>query len=190
MTSACGGGDGEATTGSDPAPDCKAYLSEAPLGAMVLTIKNNRATAVYIGRATCSTKFSVTAPGIASSTADLVGLSLTCDQAQKSVDLPQDCLDNSAQPIEPGATAELTWNGLIYEDVMMPESCFGPATNFKPTTCLQGKAPEAGMVEVAVSLFASASCNNDMQCFGPADGFEVKKSASYPGEAAVQIDVN
>jgi hypothetical protein len=29
-----------------------------------------------------------------------------------------------------------------------------------------------------------------MQCLQPADGFEVKASASYPGDAAVQIDVN
>jgi hypothetical protein len=188
MAAACGGEDGDATAGG-ASVDCKAYLSEAPLGSLTMNVKNNRATAVYLGQPTCSSAFSITAPGLTSTNADLSGLDVTCEQAQKSGDYPLDCLDNSAVPIGPGEIMAFAWGGLLYESVMMPESCFGPSTFSTPTTCLQGKAPEAGMIEVTLSLYASATCS-DMLCSQATDHFEVKKTVSYPAETYVQIDVD
>lgn len=192
----CGGDEASSSTeGSSSTQgsgsECDKYLDEASLGGQTIAITNNRAATVYVSSGLCSSVFHVKAPGFTTEHADLGSVDLTCEDAQKNSDYAHDCLDDSVLALEAGVTTELTWGGLLYEDVAMAESCFGPSTSGHLPTCLQGKAPAAGTLELRVSFFESASCDTDgLICGMPSSPFEVTKSFEYPSESAVQIDVD
>ncbi|WP_437511112.1 hypothetical protein [Sorangium sp. So ce1099] len=178
-----GGGGGEGDSGGEgggAALECADYLDESPVGSASFVVKNNRAESIYLGSAQCSSRLSVKAPGLTSTQADSPQFGFTCGEAQESPDYALDCLDESAEEIAPGAQVTLTWGGSIYEERELPRACYHPERRLGGY-CLQGVAPEAGDLEVTVTLYASAECTDDY-CMRPTGYFNVSKRFAFPGE--------
>jgi hypothetical protein len=196
---ACGGGGGEADdnggggnggAGGGAALDCSAYKDGTPLGALTITVKNNRAAPVYIMGGECSSSFSVSAPDLMNTVADRTIVDLTCEQSQKISSFPLDCLTPGQLEIAPGGTAKLAWNGLLYQQVKMPDGCYLPGAVPRPTQCLQGVAPKMGALEASVRVYRSAQCQPEPIGCALQDPIDLSKSFNYPSDSAIQIDVD
>jgi hypothetical protein len=187
-----GDADGSASipgSGSNSVEDCKAYLDESPLGTLTITITNHRAASIFMSDdANCSSAFSVGAPLSTPMIAEPRGYDFTCADGHEYGHFTGDCMNFGETPIAPGETATLTWKGLLYEQITMPQSCFSPSS-FDWPSCLQGKAPPAGVLEVTVYLAGATQCTNS-GCTGELEHFSVTQSFSYPSDEQIQIDVN
>jgi hypothetical protein len=174
-------------TTSTGAANCTSFPDEVSLGTATFTVKNNRAVSIYIPETICGGPFYVAAsPGGEVLSVDFAPRGGTCATVGPK-QLPPDCLDSSAIEIKPGGTAELLWNGLVYEQPTLPSGC--PAWDPLGPTCVQAQAPKTGTMEAIVYLFESATC--DAQgCTNGMGQFPVKKAFTYPADTQVQLDVN
>jgi hypothetical protein len=98
-------------------------------------------------------------------------------------------------PLNPGEETTLTWNGLLYDFVELPESCMSDYLShisLGDYSCRQGKTPAAQLLELELLLFATADeCSpfSPYGCSKYADQFTIAKSIDWPSQTTLQIDV-
>lgn len=177
---------GTTTTGGGPS--CTSFPDDTALGNVTFTVKNNRAEPIYITGPWCTRRFTIAAPlGAAFREGERPTSEGTCENP---IPLPLDCLGDVADPIAPGATFKLEWNGLVYAKPTLPVGCPAPADP-QSLECYQGNAPASGTLEVRVDISPTAMCGVGMQnCLATGDLIFAKKTFSYPDETQVQIDVD
>jgi hypothetical protein len=185
-----GGGGVGGEGGSGGTADCAAFHDETSLGAVEIVVKNQRATAVYLPNETCYERFKIAPASAAPATADLSGVSLTCESVQNNEGYPLDCLEVGVVTIEPAASVKLSWSGLLYaKRTDMPPSCAKNPQNPFAWNCLQGKVPEPGTLTLTVSLYAEAVCEAGA-CHSGSQPFEATQTFTYPASGAVEVTVD
>jgi len=175
----------DGTTKGEPGDNtiqCDDFLDEASPGNIVFRIKNQRATPIhYDDNGECFRAFSVGEGDAQPKSPGITG-EPTCDWYMKNAGTgPLDCLTNETSTIEPGASVDLTWNGLVREAHELPVVCRGSADQFG--SCDQ-------LVALKGELTVHFQYYNTKECSGlctVSDGELKQQPFSLPSTAPVEI---
>jgi hypothetical protein len=170
---------GQETSGEGGGQECKAFLDDAP-HSIPIHIVNHRTTSVFL-QTQCTVSIFVIDGAGERHAAQLPPLVTTCKRAQEGEnDTFGDCMSYYGVFIAPGTSQDAWWDGLVYDEVIMPATCVPPDTT---RSCVQGTAPKAGTMTFVVQL------TEDMN--HPLDTtFELTKSFVQGTDKSIQIDVN
>lgn len=125
---------------------CDEYtLPLPPVQTVPVTVVNNTAAPIYLGKTTgdCSTSVGFTTETLAGQPvkAQLEVCEMTCEElVTGSCGCAADCALPFVVMVHPGGSYELSWTAIVYNDVAMPASCYGDGNCVAPT-CPLGDVP-------------------------------------------------
>jgi len=175
-----GGGEqgGDGIGGEGAGPVCGQYESEPSAGAVQFVLTNARPTSVYIGDGACIERYQIVVGGELQK-ADMTEFDVTCVEVEQNPYYPLDCDSFGTVEIAPGATAALTWPGLVYQHMSLPAACAADPNNPFAGSCLQGFAADSSMLAIQIALSGSLEGEN----------FSVTQSFAYPASGPVAISI-
>lgn len=126
---------------------CDILEAEPSLGTVTFRVKNDGDRTVYLdGGGECTDTFTITAPGIDTETAQVIG-AVACEQVSPTYQggFPADCIEvQSGITLDPGEEQTFEWSGLLRESIPVPNGCAPDNDVF----CQRGLTAPAGPLTV------------------------------------------
>jgi hypothetical protein len=176
-TGGSGGSGASGGAGGAGGGACDILEAEPSLGTVTFRVKNDGDRTVYLdGGGECTDTFTITAPGIDTETAQIIG-AVACEQVSPTYQggFPADCLEvESGITLDPGEEETFEWSGLLRESITVPDACAPP--NETGAFCQRGLTAPAGPLTVHFRRYETIFVNE-------------REGTQYPTDELPQADV-
>lgn len=154
---------------------CSTFIDEPNAWSLVVQIKNERQTPVYLGQdtATCEAQrlFQVE-DGARQILPSLDGCHVSCQALMQTgpVSCPSTCATPSTITLNPGQTIKVPWDGRYGMSHSLPEQCL-VGSSAATSTCMQARRIEASVFTFSARAGTSRSCLAASGCNCAADQY-------------------
>lgn len=197
--------DGQGGGGGEPGPTCADFADAAPENTVSIRVRNSGEVPVYLnGSASCNgdADYALADPAGQPIDRHAGPCNYTCEDLQESSGV---CAADACAPtvvmVPPGGVHEMVWQGVVFDSVEMPASCF--YDDLSGTTCDIRLLADAGEYTAGVSVYFDATCdevgNGNCACaegedsctlwnaYLEGESTTVEESFAFPAAAVVEL---